>query len=338
MDAEPQTRRAHLPAVCLFGPTGTGKTELAMRLAEALPVEIISVDSALVYRRMDVGTAKPTPSQRGAVPHHLIDIRDPWEGYSAGEFRQDALRLIATIRARGRLPLLVGGTLLYFRALQRGLAAMPAADPAVRAQIASEAQQAGWTAMHEQLAEVDPFAAGRIAPGDRQRIERALEVYRLTGQPISALQAEAEAAEGGRFLRIALWPSERAALYERLDRRLQRMLREGFIEEVRVLHALPQMSADRPAIRAVGYRQLWQYLDGDCDLAEAERRAAVATRRLAKRQLTWMRAEESDLRVSVPDTGAPERIVRFLEASGVSRRALRCNMMGAPSECREHGV
>ncbi len=334
MDAD-RTRGDALPAqrpfaVCLYGPTGAGKTDIALRLADLTPLEIISVDSAMIYRLMDIGTAKPAAAERAAVPHHLIDIRNPWESYSAGEFRADALRLIPEICGRGRLPLLVGGTMLYFRALWRGLAPLPKADRAVRAELARAAGQHGWKALHEELARVDPAAAGRITPSDRQRIERALEVFRLTGRPISRLQAERDAAPRVRLLRIALWPSDRAQLYRVLEERLRAMLRAGFVEEVRRLRALPQMSADCPAMRAVGYRQLWQHLAGQFDFTEAERRAAVATRRLAKRQLTWMRADPADIDVPVPAEDAAARIAGVLVRAGVSRQTLRCNMMGMP--------
>jgi len=317
-------------AVCIYGPTGVGKTALALRLAAQLPVEIIGVDSAMVYRHMDVGTAKPGPRERAAVPHHLVDIRDPWEAYSAGKFRADALRLIPEICGRGRLPLLVGGTMLYFRALWRGLAPLPQADPATRREIADTAGRQGWKALHEELARIDPQAAGRINPSDRQRIGRALEVFRLTGRPISTLQAVAGRTTGVRFLRIALWPADRAQLYRALDERLHAMLQAGFLDEVRTLRGLALMSCDRPAMRAVGYRQLWQHLAGESDLAEAGRQAAVATRRLAKRQLTWMRAESADLDLAVPADDAAARIAGLLARSGVSRQTLRCNMMDAP--------
>ncbi len=330
--------RSPLLAACLFGPTGTGKTELALRLAAEFPLEVISVDSAMVYRLMDIGTAKPGLAERAAVPHHLIDIREPWESYSAGQFQADALRLIAEIQGRGRLPLLVGGTLLYFRSLLRGLAPLPPADAEVRARIEQEAGERGWPALHADLARVDPAAAARIAPSDRQRIQRSLEVFRLTGRPISGLQAAPDPAAGVRFLRIALRPSDRLALYRHLDERLRSMLRNGLVEEVQRLRRLPLMTADRTAMRSVGYRQIWQYLAGDFGIGEAERRAAVATRRLAKRQLTWMRAEPADLALEMPAGDAPGQVAALLEAAGVSRRTLRCNIMDAPLECREHGV
>jgi tRNA dimethylallyltransferase len=325
-------------AVCIFGPTGTGKTELALRLADAFPLEVISVDSAMVYRGLDIGTAKPGPESRTAVPHHLIDIREPWEVYSAGQFRTDALRLIDEIRARERLPLLVGGTLLYFRGLLRGLAPLPAADPGLRDLIEREAGRRGWPALHAELARVDPASAGRIKPLDRQRIQRALEVFRLTGAPLSRLQAWDKPVPDIRYLRIALRPVDRRALYQRLDERLKTMLRCGLIAEVQRLRSMPLMTADAPAMRAVGYRQIWQYLAGEYDREEAERRAAVATRRLAKRQLTWMRTETADLEIETPAEDAAVRVGALLQEAGVSRRTLQCNIMGPPTERREHGV
>jgi tRNA dimethylallyltransferase len=329
---------AGLLVVCLSGPTGSGKTELALRLAAEFPLEIVSVDSAMVYRHMDIGTAKPDAAARSATPHHLIDVCEPWQSYSAGTFQADALRLIPAIHARGNVPLLVGGTMLYFRALSRGLAFLPSADAAVRAGIDEQARVGGWPALHAELVRVDPAAAARIAPLDRQRIQRALEVHRLTGARISDLQRQHCAEQGLRFLRIALVPGDRAELYRRLDSRLAGMIRAGFVEEVRGLMELPLMSADRQAMRAVGYRQLWQFLAGESSLEDAGRQAALATRRLAKRQLTWLRSEPADLMLDPVADRAHERSAEALEGLGVSRRAGRCNMMDRPLECREHGV
>lgn len=327
-----------LPAICLVGPTGTGKTELALRVAEEFDVEIVSVDSAMVYCRMDIGTAKPPAEVRARIPHHLVDVREPWEAYSAGEFRADAAGLIAGIRGRGRVPLLVGGTMLYFRALARGLASLPPADEAMRAQIDAEARERGWPALHAELAVADPGAAERIAPRDRQRIQRALEVLRLTGRRISDLQQEMQQCGESGFRRIALVPADRRALYRNLDDRLTRMIGSGFVEEVRGLMALPLMSAQRPSMRAVGYRQIWSYLAGEMTCAEAQAEAAKATRHLAKRQLTWLRSDPADLTLDPLAHGAYGRLSDFLAAAGVSRRAMRCNMIDGPIECREHGV
>jgi tRNA dimethylallyltransferase len=277
-------------AVLLMGPTGSGKTALALGLARRWPVEIVSVDSANVYRGMDIGTSKPTQAERAEVPHHLVDIRDPRETYSAGEFRRDAERLIAEIRARGRVPLLVGGTMLYFRALRAGLASLPPQDPVVRARIDARARELGWPALHGELVRRDPVAASRIRPADGQRIQRALEVLELTGRPLSALQAEtAPAAIATRA--FALSPYERPELYARLDARFIEMLERGLVDEVRSLRDRGDLHADLPSLRAVGYRQIWRHLAGACALDEAVVAAQRATRQLAKRQLTWLRGE-----------------------------------------------
>jgi len=279
-------------AILLMGPTGAGKTDAALALAARLPLEIVSVDSAMVYRGLDVGTAKPAAAQRARVPHHLIDIRDPAERYSAGDFLRDVGALLPAIRARGRVPLLVGGTMLYFRALQSGLATLPAADPAVRAALAARARQAGWPALHAELARVDPAAAARIRPGDAQRIQRALEVHALTGRPLSELQREdLRRAPGDEYLKLVLAPAARAALDAGLEQRLDAMLQAGFLAEVQALHRRGDLDAELPALRAVGYRQLWEHLEGRCDLATARLAALRATRQLAKRQYTWLRAE-----------------------------------------------
>jgi tRNA dimethylallyltransferase len=324
--------------LCLLGPTGAGKTDLALRLAEEFPIEIVSVDSAMVYRHMDVGTAKPDAALRRRVAHHLIDIRDPWEPYSAGQFRAEALRVIHQIQQRKCMPLLAGGTMLYFRALFRGLAPLPPADGSVRTSIEKEASERGWQALHADLRMVDPVAAARIGPLDRQRIQRALEVHRLTGQPISILQRRTDPATGLHFFRIALIPAVRHDLDRRLEARFAEMVRRGLVAEVERLMKLPHMSVERPAMRAVGYRQIWKYLAGEITLAEAQRQAVVATRRLAKRQLTWLRTETVDLALDALAFDTPQRVISAVESAGVSRLAERCNMMEQPLECREHGV
>ena len=277
--------------VCLTGPTACGKTELALALAQRVPLEIISMDSALVYRGLDIGTAKPSPAIRSAVPHHLIDILDATESYSAGRFARDAGALIDEIRARGRLPLLVGGTLLYLRALRDGLSPLPRADRAVRAELDAQAAELGLKALHERLRRVDPTAAERIAPSDRQRIQRALEVHALTNRPISELQRADDERKRPAVLAIALVPESRAELAARIERRFDAMVGAGFLSEVERLRARGDLNADMPAMRAVGYRQIWAHLDGRFTWDEARAKAIVATRQYAKRQLTWLRGD-----------------------------------------------
>ncbi|MBB6366189.1 tRNA dimethylallyltransferase [Xanthomonas sacchari] len=285
-------------AIALMGPTASGKTAAAIALAERYGGEIVSVDSALVYRGLDIGAAKPDAAERARVPHHLLDLRDPWQPYSAAEFAADARAALEAIVARGRLPILAGGTGLYFQALLEGLAPMPAADPQLRAALAARAQAEGWAALHAELQRVDPLAAQRIRPGDAQRIQRALEVHRLSGRPISAWQADPGPPRLPlRVLKLVLAPAERAVLHGRIEARFDAMLEQGFLEEVRALRALPGMQAVAqplalPAVRAVGYRQAWEYLDGVGDAADFRARAIAATRQLAKRQFTWLRGEQ----------------------------------------------
>jgi tRNA dimethylallyltransferase len=280
-------------AILLMGPTGSGKSDLAMRLAEVFPLELISVDSALVYRGMDIGTAKPSAAMRARVGHHLFDIRDPAQGYSVGEFTQDALCAMQDIWRRGRQPLLVGGTMLYFHALSHGIADLPEGDIEVRAAIDAQAAGSGWAAVHEELGRVDPAAAARIHFNDAQRIQRALEVYRLTGETITKLQqsrvsvfADVDVTE------IAVAPLERGDLHTRIELRFEAMLEAGLLSEVRTLFERTDLSAEHPSMRAVGYRQIWQHLAGSCALDEAKNQAVAATRQLAKRQLTWLRRRE----------------------------------------------
>ena len=285
-------------AVCLMGPTATGKTELALALAKRLPIGLISVDSAMVYRHLDIGTGKPSRAVLARHPHRLVDIREPWEQYSAGEFVRDASEALEQVRASGRIPLLVGGTLLYFRSLTEGLSRLPAADPDLRVALEKRAARDGWGALHAELSRVDPAAAARISIQDRHRIQRALEVWLLTGRPISALQVRQRAAPSasacGRFLKIGLVPRDRQLLSVRIARRFGAMLDRGFIAEVEALLAMPEMQADSPALRTVGYRQIAQFVGGICTRAEAQDRALTATRQLAKRQLTWLRREACD--------------------------------------------
>lgn len=282
-------------AVCLMGPTATGKTDLALALARRLPLGLISVDSAMIYRHLDIGTGKPAPDTLVRHPHRLIDIRDPWEQYSAGDFVSDASRAVQEIGATGRIPLLVGGTLLYFRSLTEGLSDLPAADPALRSELDARAAREGWPALHAELATLDPVAAARIGVTDRQRIQRALEVRELTGRPISAQQQRAPAVERDKFLKVGLVPRDRQLLAARITRRLMDMLERGFVGEVEMLLAKPRMHSGCPALRAVGYRQIAEFVQGRCSRAEAENRALAATRQLAKRQLTWLRREDCDL-------------------------------------------
>jgi tRNA dimethylallyltransferase len=278
-----------------MGPTASGKTGLAVELAQRLPVELISVDSALVYRDMDIGTAKPDAAVLAQAPHHLIDIRSPEETYSAAQFCEDALCLMAEITARGRVPLLVGGTMLYFKALEGGLSDLPKADPDVRQQLEAEAAQLGWPAMHRKLAEVDPDTAARLEPGDSQRIQRALEVYRLTGKPLSAhfLEGVIQSNLPYRLLKIGLLPSDRAVLHARIAERFELMLQQGLVEEVRSLREQYQLDLSMPSMRCVGYRQAWQYIDGYLDSLSFKEAGIAATRQLAKRQITWMRSMPS---------------------------------------------
>jgi len=287
---------AQLPVFVLTGPTGAGKTDWAVRLAQSAPVEIVSVDSALVYRGLDIGTAKPPGELRARIPHHLIDICDPTETYSAGRFVADAVGCIREIHARRRVPLLVGGTMLYLRALLHGLAALPQAAPELRAQLDARAAREGWPALHAELRGLDSEAAARIAPGDSQRIQRALEVCYSAGQPISQLQRATTSALAGWPLRYwVLAPGERSVLHQRLERRFTAMMTAGFLEEVADLRRRGDLTARHPSMRAVGYRQLWAHLEGEYDLKEATQRAVAATRQLAKRQLTWLRGERRGL-------------------------------------------
>lgn len=279
-------------AICIMGPTGSGKTALAVELVKRLGCGIVSVDSAMIYRGMDIGTAKPGPEVLAEAPHRLIDILDPAESYSAQRFRDDALAAMAEIRAAGRIPLLVGGTMLYFDALQHGLSPLPSADPELRAELEARAAREGWGVLHDELKRVDPAAAARIHPNDPQRIQRALEVFRLTGVPLTELQGRgAVQAVTDRYINIALAPADRAELHGIIESRFRSMLAGGFLEEVRRLRARGDLHRGLPSMRAVGYRQLWEHLEGACGLEEAERRGIVATRRYAKRQLTWLRGE-----------------------------------------------
>jgi tRNA dimethylallyltransferase len=302
-------------AICLMGPTATGKTDVAISLCKRFPLEIISVDSALVYRGMDIGTAKPDAETLQQTPHRLIDIRDPEESYSAGDFVRDAHEEIRRILAAGRIPLLVGGTMMYFRSLTEGIANLPSADPIIRAGIDGDADKHGWPALHARLAEVDAAAAARIDPNDSQRIQRALEVFLASGKPMSEWQREGQARPDGedlRFIKIALQTTMRSALNERIERRLCRMLDIGFLDEIRGLMQRPDLTPDNPSMRAVGYRQFWAHLAGNCTNDEARHRTLVATRQLAKRQRTWLRAESALSSYDPLDSGSIDAISAYL--------------------------
>lgn len=306
----------------LAGPTASGKTAAALAIAAQQPIEIISVDSALVYRGMDIGTAKPSAAELAAVPHHLIDIRDPLQAYSAAEFAADATRLIEEISARGKLALLVGGTMLYFKALLDGLDDMPPADPAIRAALLAEAGEKGWPALHAELARVDAPTAARLAPNDSQRISRALEVFRLTGQPLSFFHqknAIEKVAARARPIRtgslISLEPQDRAWLHDRIAQRFDAMLAAGFLDEVRALRARGDLHADLPSMRCVGYRQAWEVLEGTSPMTELRDRGIYATRQLAKRQITWLRSMPGR---QVVACDSPDAIQKVLALAGAA--------------------
>lgn len=297
-------------ALALLGPTASGKSALAMRLAGRLPIEIVSVDSAQVYRGMDIGTAKPSATERGQVPHHLIDLLEPTQIYSAGRFRDDAIAAVQSILGRRRVALLVGGTMLYFRALAQGIDALPAADSALRAAIDAEARQRGWPALHAELARLDPQTARRLDPNDAQRIQRALEVCRASGRPLSALHTAPRAGLPFRLMTVALVPEDRARLHARIAERFERMLRIGLVEELRALRTRYALDASLPSMRCVGYRQAWAHLDGAYDRTTLRDKGVAATRQLAKRQLTWLRAMRFDATL---DPFAPTAAQRFEE-------------------------
>lgn len=305
-----------------MGPTAAGKTGVAIQLADRFPVELVSVDSALVYRGMDIGTAKPDAKTLQRYPHALVDILDPEEPYSAGEFIRDAEQAIDAIFERGNLPLLVGGTMMYFRTLISGMAELPPADEAVREAIDAEAAVSGWPALHAELAGIDPVAAGRINPNDSQRIQRALEVCRVSGRKLTEWHASTmPAREDFRFLRIALLPEPRSVLHERIEQRLEQMLEQRFVDEVLRLRERPGLTASHPSMRAVGYRQYWEHLDGDFDADEARQRALAATRQLAKRQITWLRSEPELFAVNPLETDVLSAISGYLEAALSAKKA-----------------
>ena len=326
MQTEPYIQPMHaptgVPTLCIVGPTGAGKTHLAMSLAEhaksiGLTLELISMDSALVYRGLDIGSAKPTQSEQAAVIHHLIDIIDPTEVYSAARFANDAKRLCTEIRARGNIPVVVGGTMLYWRAWAHGLSSLPPANPEIRARLDEEGKAIGWPAMHEKLTQLDPKTAARLKPNDSQRVQRALEVYEITGKPMSELLADSPSEDGREGSAIPPWinlvslePSDRKRLHLNLEKRFDEMLAAGFMDEVKALRTNNGLHADLPAIRSVGYRQAWEFLNGEIDAEEMRYKALAATRQLGKRQLTWLRAIEGR---KIFDPFNPEELKAALE-------------------------
>ena len=300
--------------VCLAGPTAAGKSASTLALAQHWPVEIINVDSATIYRGMDIGTAKPSPEEQAQVPQHLLDIRDPSESYSAAEFCADATSLIDQIRARGNIPVLCGGTMMYYKALREGLNDLPGADPVLRAELEADAERLGWPGMHARLAAIDPVTAARLAPNDSQRIQRALEIWHLSGQPMSALLQQGRpgsAQNGHQYITMSLEPSYRLALHQRIAQRYQQMLEQGLVDEVQRLYKRGDLHPGLPSVRCVGYRQLWDYLDGKVDKHQAVEQAVAATRQLAKRQLTWLRAQPDR---TIIDCLAPDAAAKVLDA------------------------
>ncbi len=305
-------------AIFLMGPTASGKTDVAMQLLASLPCEIISVDSAMIYRGMDIGTAKPSAEEQLSAPHRLIDILDPIERYSAADFRNDALREMAEITAVGRIPLLVGGTMLYYRTLQYGLSELPSANAEVRLRLEAQAAEMGWQWMHDRLTTIDPTAAARIHPNDPQRLQRALEVYEISGESMTALMAKQKQCEFPyRVTKLGLVPSDRQWLRDRVARRFDQMLGEGFVDEVAMLRENPALNLSLPSMRCVGYRQIWEYLNGLYDYDAMRDKGVSATRQLAKRQMTWLRSEQ-DLRVYDPlEEGMFERLLNFLKTATI---------------------
>ncbi len=306
------------PVICLAGPTAAGKSASTLALAERWPLEIVNVDSATIYRGMDIGTAKPSPEEQAQVPQHLLDILDPTQSYSAADFVTDALRLIDEIRARGRIPLLAGGTMMYYKALRDGLDDLPQADPALRAELEARAAIQGWPALHAELAQRDPVTAARLAPNDSQRIQRALEICMLSGQPMSALLLRGQRPRddtGNQYLTISLEPSDRAALHARIEQRFDAMLAKGLLDEVRTLRARGDLHTGLPSVRCVGYRQMWAHLDGEVDLATAREQGIAATRQLAKRQITWLRAQPERV---IVDCLAADAVAQTIDAMAVA--------------------
>lgn len=305
------------PIICLMGPTASGKTDAAITLTQELPCDIVSVDSAMVYRSMDIGTAKPSMDVLAAAPHRLLDIRNPNETYSAGEFREDAIREIDSIIAKQRIPLLVGGTMLYFHVLQNGIAELPQANSNIREKISNEAQHIGWTKLHERLQQIDPVSAKRIHPNDPQRLQRALEIYELTGKTLTEFwQETTERSLPYQFINIALSTPDRSLLHQKIELRFKAMLKQGFIEEVEQLAKYYDLNCDLPSMRSVGYRQVWDYLQGTLSYNEMEERGIIATRQLAKRQLTWLRSWKNLYEIEAK--AAKDSVHAFLQQSSLS--------------------
>lgn len=299
--------------ICLMGPTGIGKTQLSLRLSRELPCEIISVDSAKIYRGMDIGTAKPSADILKQIPHYLINICDPNETYSVAQFREEAFKKITEIKAKNKIPLLVGGTMLYFRLLQEGLSQLPSASFEIRAQLQAQAIQHGWASLHQQLARIDPISAAQVHQHDTQRIQRALEVYHLTGKPMShIILASKKTTFPYQFLNLALFPYDRQALHKRIAERFMKMLEKGLVAEVEALYCKPTLSIELPAIRTVGYRQVWQYLAGELTQTSFPQKAIVATRQLAKRQLTWLRSWKDLHTFDAFANKTPDRFIQYI--------------------------
>jgi len=313
------SKQSELPAaIFLMGPTAAGKTALAMDLYDNLPCEIISVDSALIYRTMDIGTAKPTASELAKYPHHLIDIIDPAQSYSAAQFRIDVLKLMQDIVSRGKIPLLVGGTMMYYNALTKGLATLPEADQQVRQEITALAVQQGWSAVHAQLQKVDPQSATRLSANDSQRLQRALEVYRITGKSLTEHWAEQSQQKlPYQVLNLAVMPRERKTLHQRIEQRFKLMLQQGFIEEVEQLYQRGDLNLDMPAVRCVGYRQAWLYLSGEISREEMLEKGIIATRQLAKRQITWLRSWQDLHWLESESTDLTARVLKWLDSDSI---------------------
>lgn len=306
----PTPDNRHQAIICIAGPTASGKSASVLAIAQRWPIEIINVDSATIYKGMDIGTAKPSKAEQAQTPQHLLDIRDPAQTYSAAEFTRDAARLIIAIQARGRIPVLAGGTMMYYKALREGLNELPAACTQVRQELDNFARQHGWPALHAELAKVDPVTAARLAPNDSQRVQRAMEIYRISGKPMSAfLQQPAEKAGEFPYRTISLEPDNRLDLHARIALRFDQMLEKGFVQEVKQLKQRPDLHADLPSIRCVGYRQVWAHLNGDYDLPEAREKAIAATRQLAKRQITWLRAQPDRTRIDCMANNAVEQVI-----------------------------